>query len=200
MGNRPNFNHWLTPDDDPLKEVLLKRYNIAAQYVTGIVCDLACGWGFGSSILARSPEVYKVFGVDMDAEAIQYASNKMVPKITFLTGDLDNPTNILMDCSWVVTCETVEHLKDPETFIERIQSVASKGIILTTPIVPTVGNNPHHQHDFTPEQIDGWFEGWDKVRDERLSERVGQRYKELYKLAVYIKPEKRRDDRRNPHD
>ena len=40
---RPNWNHWETPEDHPLKVLLRQRYSLACEVVTGRVLDGICG-------------------------------------------------------------------------------------------------------------------------------------------------------------
>ncbi len=62
-----------------LKQILRKRYSIAAAHVSGIVIDWGCGYGVGTSMLAAVEKVETVNGIDIDRGAIAEAGGKMQP-------------------------------------------------------------------------------------------------------------------------
>jgi len=187
-----NFNHWERADTDANKEVLLKRYRVAAQCVSGTVFDLACGYGVGSSILAAQDSVDTVVGVDHDDQAVTFARAMQIPKCEFNVADLDlwGPTTgvfIAGDCDWVVSFETIEHLATPKLFVDACKRIAQVGMCVSVPIVNTVGNNPHHRHNFKPGDMAQWFYDWHQVEQTFLTERVGKEYRVLYELSVFTK-------------
>jgi 2-polyprenyl-3-methyl-5-hydroxy-6-metoxy-1,4-benzoquinol methylase len=51
----------------------------------------------------------------------------------------------------IVSIETIEHLPDPEGFVERLVGLLRPGghLVGSVPITPSVDANPHHLHDFT---------------------------------------------------
>ena len=54
----------------------IERYKFSNQYVDGkIVLDISCGTGYGSKILYEAG-AYKVIGIDISNEAINFAQNK----------------------------------------------------------------------------------------------------------------------------
>ncbi len=55
-----------------------------------------------------------------------------------------------------VAFEVLEHLKDPEAFLDR--AALGNHLVVSTPIVPTMAWNPHHKHDFTLEQFRSMIE------------------------------------------
>ena len=174
----PNWNHWETPEDHPLKVLLRKRYELACQVVSGLVVDAACGYGVGSAMLAGPADV--VVGLDMDREAINEAMSRL-PGQCFAVKDLSKED--LPGCDWLVTLETIEHLCEPKRFIHRAK-MSAMGIVLSTPIIPT--NNPHHfWTHIMPDTVDSWFEGWSKVMDERLPEIVNGKEVDRYLVAAY---------------
>ncbi len=111
----------------------LTRYIFAAQYVHGAVLDIACGTGYGSRYLLQAG-CAQVIGVDLSAEAVQYAVSYYNGP-TFIVADGQNlpfPTNTF---SSVVCLETIEHVHDPETFLQELRRVLTSGgrVILSTP-------------------------------------------------------------------
>jgi hypothetical protein len=52
-----------------------------------------------------------------------------------------------------VSFETVEHLEDTERFVSLLREATGRLMILSAPVMPTVGINPHHKHDFSEESF-----------------------------------------------
>ena len=132
----------------------MTRYTAAESIVKGkIVLDIASGSGYGTKLLANSAK--KVFGVDIDKSAVEYAKqNFSASNIEFKVGDgekiplEDNSVDV------VITFETIEHVKDYKKFIKEIKRVLKKdGIaIISTPndLEFTEGNHFHlHEFEYT---------------------------------------------------
>ena len=153
-------------EDDPGLQVHLERYRFAYGTVDWghRVLDVACGCGYGSAILVGRADL--VLGFDNNLDAILGAERHYRHhRAVFLRVDLD--TLELPPCDVAVSLETVEHLRDPERFIEQMKESARRSIVLSTPIIPTVHMNPYHLHDFTVDQVRGWFtdERWKIVQE-----------------------------------
>ncbi len=131
----------------------LERYQFAATQITGRrILDIACGVGYGTHLLFHaSPECQLALGVDTDEEAISYAKSRyQKPGIEFETNNAMTFTSPEPFDS-IVTLETIEHLPDPQGFIEHLTTLLRPGgrLVTSVPITPTVDANPFHLHDFT---------------------------------------------------
>ena len=128
------------------------RYYLARGFIEpeDYVIDVACGHGYGSGILKRS-RADSIVGIDYGDEAIMHAKDRH-KGIEFRQEDL-NEIDELPPCHLSVCIETIEHLKDPERFAKLLKKHTARTIFLTTPIVPTVGKNPNHLHDFNPNSL-----------------------------------------------
>ena len=185
LNNNPQVNHWLRDDSNSLKRILIARYGIASEVVSGSVVDAACGYGYGMSMLLQNSRVEKITGIELDKTVIAYASEKMKEhrNARFICSDLE--TCEVPACDWVVTLETVEHLREPVRFVDKLKQICS-GIVISVPILYTP--NPHHVWThFEPEEIDGWFDGWNKTKDERIQDIMGGKLVDLYKVGAYVK-------------
>lgn len=131
----------------------VERYALLRQFAKGVVCDAACGCGYGSYLLATNPDVHSVIGIDSDGEVIDFANREYSnSKVSFVQGDLntwtsDRPIDML------ISVETIEHI--PETlvlpkFCDRNQI---NHVILTYPSKKTTHYNPFHFHDFKLQDI-----------------------------------------------
>jgi len=122
----------------------IERYKYAQKYVYGKVLDAACGVGYGSKILAKSPFVKRVLGVDYSSVAISYATdNYSDGKIVYRVINLDKWKLPNFDC--VVSFETVEHLKYPKKFMDSVFDKA-KVFVFSIPLFHP--KNEFHLHEF----------------------------------------------------
>jgi len=143
-------------DDGPSRAHLF-RYYAARGYLEkdDTVKDVACGCGYGSAILARVAKY--VIGLDYEQEAINHAhATHAKENVDFKLADF-NTDIVLPQTSVSVSIETIEHLKDPQKFANMLKESTSRLIFLTTPIIPTKHENPHHLQDFTPGQVEALF-------------------------------------------
>ncbi len=116
----------------------LARYEFAKKYVASKnVLDIACGSGYGSKMLSEAGAT-EVVGVDIDKEAIEYATKKYaglgLQYICESAATVSFPKNHF---DVIVSFETIEHLNDDirSQYLEVIKnSLKTDGvIILSTP-------------------------------------------------------------------
>ena len=133
----------------------LKRYYFAANRVSmGMrVLDAACGIGYGSQIL------WHVWGdvdaADLSMDAIAQA-RCYYPGPRYVRLDLEKAPDLPYDLT--VSLETIEHLKHPELFLNKIAGP----LIASVPNEERYPFNPEtfkddeypHQRHYTPEQFD----------------------------------------------
>lgn len=152
-------------DDDLAQSLTLhlhiERYHFAQQHLrSGRVLDIACGVGYGSEILAQRENV-QVLGVDVSADAIEYAKNSVdIPNIEFFQESafsfLERHTESF---DTIVSLETIEHLAEPQKFAELLTSALKPSgyLVVSAPVTPSVDANPHHLHDFTEQSLRDTF-------------------------------------------
>ena len=90
----------------------VERYALLRQFAKGVVCDAACGCGYGSYLLSTNPDVSKVIGIDFDKDTIDYATKEYhTEKTDFYATDFNewvSPHKIDM----LISVETIEHILD----------------------------------------------------------------------------------------
>jgi len=127
------------------------RYRLAAGFCRSgdKILDAACGGGYGAALLAAGrPLQYN--GVDRDLADVPQPT-----QWAFWNADLENwePD---FDFDLFIGFETIEHLEDCSAYV-RAAKRARRWIILSCPVVPTVGQNPYHRRDFEPGELPGLF-------------------------------------------
>ena len=86
--------------------------------------EIGCAYGF---FLDLSKDLFKsVKGIDISADAVEYAVN--VLKVNATAGDFTETEATAYDicCMW----DTIEHLREPDRFIEKISAEISTGGLL----------------------------------------------------------------------
>ena len=121
------------------------------------VLDLACGTGYGSSLLARDAQ--HVYALDLAPEAVAYAkAHYSCSKISLLRGSAQQIPFPPASFHLIVAFEIIEHLADWEALLlESRRLLAPSGqLIISTPnrtyygeSRKLAGPNPFHAHEFT---------------------------------------------------
>ncbi|MDX2272576.1 MAG: class I SAM-dependent methyltransferase [Cyanobacteriota bacterium] len=131
----------------------VERYALLRQFAKGVVCDAACGCGYGSYLMSKNPDVKKVIGLDMDEAAIALARQDYVTEKTeFYQASLDEWTSS-ESIDMLVTVETIEHIKDASVIPNFVERNRIKHVILTYPSKKTSHYNPYHHYDFRLQDI-----------------------------------------------
>ena len=101
--------------------------------------DAGCGTGYGSKILADGGAA-SVRGLDLDPRNIRYAKQHyLAPGLSFTVGDCHDLQLPSESLDLVVSSNVLEHLQDPERFLDRIEvSLTRKGQVLL--VMPPITN------------------------------------------------------------
>jgi SAM-dependent methyltransferase len=133
----------------------LERYRLAKALIEeahgqGRILDLACGAGYGASILS---EIGDVVAVDRDADILTYGREEYPGRaIRYVRGDAEDSAflNSLGRFDVVVSLETLEHLSNPNLFIAWAHGALSPTglFICSVPVCQTRDLTPYHTRDF----------------------------------------------------
>ena len=126
------------------------RYHLAKGFLrwSDVVLDAACGIGYGCDIM--HPYVY--VGVDRERPT-------KCPDGAYIVADLQTWVP-LRAFDMAVGFETIEHLADFSHYVEVLKQ-ARRWILVSAPVIPTVGTNPYHLHDFASGDLARIFEDED---------------------------------------
>ena len=131
----------------------VERYALLRQFAKGIVCDAACGCGYGSYLLSTNPDVNCVIGLDADADIIAFAQNEYDSnKTEFLNvniGEWISEQKIDM----LFSVETIEHIENKNILPDFCDRNNINHVILTYPSKKTTHYNPYHLYDFNLQDI-----------------------------------------------
>lgn len=138
----------------------LHRYAIVNNYIKDkTVIDIACGDGYGSSLMADTAK--SVVGVDIDAATVATASKKYVkPNLAFKAGSADKIPVESSSIDVVVSFETIEHHDKHDEMLAEIKRVLKPDglLIISSPDKLTYSdkrnyNNPYHVKELYKEEF-----------------------------------------------
>jgi len=112
-----------------------RAYYWAADLVRGqVVLEVGCNTGYGTRILAQ--EAAKVFAIDVNPAAIEYARNQhQLTNVEYLHTDGNSFPLLNPRPRYAVFFQLFEHLSNAEEFLIGVNSAIAKNgqILLTTP-------------------------------------------------------------------
>ena len=122
----------------------LARYAWAQQFTAGQnVLDAACGTGYGKKIL----DAKAYLGLDNSEEAISYAREKYGD--TFGLANLEDGVPVDLFYNVVVSFETIEHLENPDLFLNWVAKHADTFVFS----IPINMPSEFHKQVYSIEQI-----------------------------------------------
>lgn len=119
-------------DEDTFLEHVY-RYKFAIPFIVGKdVLDIACGEGYGSAGI-RAAGAKSVVGVDIDPVTVDHARRKYHLEARVGSAELIPAEDNAFDV--VVSFETIEHVANPERFLDECVRVCRPGgkVIVSTP-------------------------------------------------------------------
>jgi SAM-dependent methyltransferase len=109
----------------------LHRYVMAAELAVGrSVLDIACGEGYGSSLLSKTAD--SVIGVDVDEDTVAHARRRYSNEtLSFVVGTCENLPIKSHSIDVVASFETIEHVNDHDGMLSEIKRILrSDGVLI----------------------------------------------------------------------
>lgn len=154
-----------TLPDVPEENYWYRRHLVVYEWirsrVEGLkVIDMACGEGYGSSVLGGVAR--EVVGVDANPEAFAHATARYTTNNVRFARDLVETFDEPADA--VVFLQTIEHVQNPDEILERFKTLVgdspSPVVIVSTPNLLTLApegaeksENPWHVKEYRPEEF-----------------------------------------------
>jgi len=141
------------------------------------ILDFGCGEGFlVERLRERGVAMPGYVGVDLRSEAVQLARERN-PDMEFRTVDIFEWPRREVRFDLVIASEVLEHLYEPERYLERLVQVSSRALLLTVPHEPwfrllnlmrgrdilRLGNHPEHVQHWNPESFTRFVRGYASV-------------------------------------
>ena len=101
--------------------------------ISGKVLDAGCGDGGMLEVIKKTHPLVKVYGVDISKKGVSIAGKRGVKaKVADLNKKIPHKKNFF---DFVIAHEVIEHLVDPDKFLEESARVLKKGgyLVITTP-------------------------------------------------------------------
>lgn len=141
-------------------DMLSFHYQLALPYIkeTDRVLDIACGDGFGASMLAD--RCLSVCGADLSEKVLVVARQRYgrQSNLSFRAMDVTRMDFSDSEFDVVTSFETIEHV-DPELYLKEIERVLKPGglLVMSTPqnSIGHIPVNPQHEREFSFEEITG---------------------------------------------
>ena len=131
----------------------VERYALLRQFARGVVCDAACGCGYGSYLLSTNPDVTSVVGLDCDTDIISFAKKEYESnKTKFFNVNIENWVSD-QKIDMLFSVETIEHIENRDVLPDFCGRNNINHVILTYPSKKTTHYNPYHLYDFKLQDI-----------------------------------------------
>ena len=141
---------------------VFSRYRWADRFTSGIVIDMPCGMGWGTSYISNANIL---IGIDICPQAIERAKS-LYPEIRFEVGNMLNTSFPSDYADSIICCEGYEHVARRDQFRlmnEIYRILRPRGTaLLTVPIARFQGDhtgNKYHLYEPTIEEVSYTFQG-----------------------------------------
>ena len=169
------------------------RYEYVCHHISGgaTILDLACGTGYGASMLSEIKDS-KVIGGDISEEALETA-NKQYKSANLSFQNLDGTALAFPDNYFdvITSFETIEHLAECQKLVSEFYRVLKPGgtLFLSTPnalVTSPDGNvkNQFHVQEFKPNELNDVLK--ESFKDVKLSGQHYIRYESKQSLKYTI--------------
>ena len=169
---KARLDPWSEDVDEIQAFLHIQRYERATKEVEGLILDVGCGFGYGSTMLLQMcKQACTVVAIDTSSTALSYAKRKYSGPI-YIRADAQAFPFKDMSFDSVVALEVIEHVDNGIHLLREVHRVLrDEGIlILSTPNIDHLRNrfknalfkkelprgklkNPYHKHEYMPKEL-----------------------------------------------
>lgn len=169
---RERLDPWGEDVDEIQAFLHIQRYERATKEVEGLILDVGCGFGYGSTMLLQMcTQTRTVVAIDTSSTALSYAKKKYLGPI-YTRADAQAFPFKDMSFDSVVALEVIEHVDNDIHLLREVHRVLrDEGLlILSTPNTNHLTNrlrnalfkkelpggkpkNPYHKQEYTPKEL-----------------------------------------------
>nr|WP_254213032.1 methyltransferase domain-containing protein [Burkholderia multivorans] len=147
----------------------MHRYGWVLDVVSGKdVLDIACGEGYGSSLLAKSAR--SVVGVDIDPKTVAHASQRYAGEgnLRFVAGSASSIPLVDSSIDVVVSFETIEHLAEQHEMLTEIRRVLKPNgmVVISSPNKKVYSDDRDYHNEFHVKEL--YFDEFDALLREHF--------------------------------
>ncbi len=123
-------------------------YRFFAAYARDAdILDAGCGTGYGTAILAEAG-AKSVIGVDLDRRNVAFAQKHYAAaNLAYGVADIENLHFADRSFDLVVASNSVEHLENPQRFLQRLRGILRQGGIALIAVPPIWGRADVKVHE-----------------------------------------------------
>ncbi len=128
---------------NPLKKYMIKYFNNKLINIINsintpksTILDAGCGEGFISNLLVTHIKDAKIYAIDSNQDAINYACKHQSPEIYFSVGNIYNIDAQNDSFNIVYSTEVLEHIHHPEDALKELLRVAQNYVLISVPQEP----------------------------------------------------------------
>ena len=155
----------------------LARYRAASsRSLVSPVLDVACGTGYGATILAETGN-RSIVGVDLSLDALSTARTRYPhPRVNYVRSRAESLPFESGAFGSVVCFETLEHVTEPRALLREVARVlADRGTFIvstpnrkvSSPWWPLTGRpaNPYHAHEYRLAELELALAEWFEIKE-----------------------------------
>lgn len=171
--------------------------NLSRQHEPQNLIDIGCGQGDFLQYLDQNQNNLKLYGVELSRAGVEITKRK-VPKAQVIQANLltVDDTSEIPQCEIGTCIEVLEHINEPEIFLERAVQFLKPGgkLIVTVPSGPRTAFDKHigHRRHFNSKSLTKLLE--DAGMEEIEIRRYGWPFFNLYRVMVYVRGKKLIED------
>jgi len=140
-GRRESGNQRKHENPNPIQRALIGRFHReVARLVDGVnpttILELGCGEGYVLDFLSRAGVGADLTGVDLSAQAVEQARQRLGDRAEILQGDVADAVDGAARYGMVMILEVLEHLENPAAVLATAVELSDGPVLVSVPREP----------------------------------------------------------------